>query len=304
MNEYFHQEKSRDFTLSIEVLRAVVSKGIQSAFYMQTLLRCYHDGKIHKDKFITLAEGMGKSREYVAGRINECVRLGLVEKRKNGWYFVIGAKRWNYVNGYMHSKMVGIPVQALYDLHNFRIFIRSVMFHFCEVKALNRQKQLRELPVNRATKLSISYLSNFTGLSERTISRHKKAGYNLGFHRFQREYIILDRGDFRKAAVWKEYKDAKHQILQMASGEFVLVFDDVSTFFGNLQIKRTKHKWTEREKAEIRHLYDRLGNANKTFLKKAKDKFRGRLVLTAADVEAIQNQSKTTLSNYSKAKQH
>ena len=227
--------------ISKDIALFMLKENKMAAFLLYLTIKNEFSGKFNSIK--KLAEFLDKRESYVKNKIAQLIKVGLLEKQSKGWYFIFGVKRWNVTMGIMNPVMVELPANALYNVKTLRNYCRSIQITMAGRKAKKTQGVKGFAPV-QSPSLSNSYIAMYSGITKRTVMRHKKQAKENGFALFRPQYLILESGPPGKIPLWKEMRNAPNQVIARINGQFCLAEQLPSILISSLSYHKKRIKYT------------------------------------------------------------
>ena len=210
----------RTFSVSKEIAILMLKADKIAAFRIYLAIKYYMAGK--GNDFSQLAKELGLKVKYVEQKLAQLEKLGLMERKRNGWWFVVGTDRWCENNGIKYTTLVYTNETILHNIKILRNFIRSIQITMAgrAVRAAQRTKSANSR--EQRIPLSNSFLSRYMDVGERTVKRHKGIAKKNGFLLFKQRYTILKKGTYSDIPEWKEYRSSPSHVIRVIFGKIYL----------------------------------------------------------------------------------
>lgn len=213
-----------------------LKKGKVSALSTYLSLRA-NGGKVKR-------HGLPQSKRRHLREINS---LGLSNDHPNGWTFLKSTKTISIESGRASARMVSVPASTFSDHRSLRKFCRGVQF-----TSAARRQSANGHRTAKGPQLSIGYLSVWCGVSERTVSRHKKSG----FVAFERNRAVVATGTAQDISAWREHlMTPAHSIKKWADGSFLLIEEIPSSLTSGIPMRKKRFKLSELERDIARNSF-------------------------------------------------
>lgn len=214
--------------ISKDIISFFFDKGAIAALLLYAKILHEHSGKLNHEKIRLLSVQMRRSGSYIRRLLAQLERLGMAERRKNGWWFATGLKKFNISHGICHSIMVAVPKNALNGIKELRNFCYSKDFRMADRKSAKSQSAKGYGTVN-GNGVSVSYIAGFTGKSERTVQRHKKLAQQNGFVKFKKHCVSISEGPPTLAPTWFGHHPAPERCFLKWVGPGTVAFCERTT---------------------------------------------------------------------------
>lgn len=199
----------------------MLAKDKVAAFRIYLAIKYYMCGK--GNDFSQLAKELGLKVKYIEQKLVQLEKLGLMERKRNGWWFVVGTDRWCEKNDIKYATLVYASETILHDIKILRNFIRSVQITMAgRMVRKTAQRKKSALSGEQQIPLSNSFLSRYMGVGERTVKRHKRIAKENGFLLFKQRYTILKKGTYADIPEWKEYRSSPSHVIKVIFGKVYL----------------------------------------------------------------------------------
>lgn len=216
-------------------------------------LHLMHDksSKLHRSSFKESAAELGMGEANFYKLMKQLEGMGFVDRKGSGWWFGRGTKQFNIAAGICHSLMVAVPKKSRQTIKTLRNFCRSTQFTMAARKVKGQQSRKSYATV-QGTPLSISYMANYVGITERTVCRHKKQAKANDHFTTHRVFKTIERGGAGMIATWKEHKTNRQYIEKVCRGVFELRERLSSNVSETLFVKKKMVRYSKDEKETMK----------------------------------------------------
>jgi hypothetical protein len=151
-----------------------------------------NSGKFSCDDFKNILSDLSISRSTLKRTIEKLIQLDLLEEGGNGWYHLIGGRRFSEM-GYLGNRRYEVPEfipKGRGKAILFRVF-SEVALHVSRggVSASIRETQMGLSAMSAPQ--AISYVKHYYRKSPATISRHREQAASLGLLDLSSKYTII-----------------------------------------------------------------------------------------------------------------
>jgi hypothetical protein len=238
-------------TISKDLLFWALNDGKLSELRLYLYLKFEKSGKFHKNDLPKIAKAL-KIKQSTLKKTISCAKSNyLLEQRTNGWYNIIGIKRWNIANGIMYPNLCIVEPGAYKTISILRSFCRTAQINMAAKKAENSQR-VNGCISEQGVPVSTSYIANYADTSERTIFRHKKVAKKKGWVKFKENLKILEKGTKDDIARWRENKTSHKMVIRRIGPNWCLCEQLPSLVVLDNPFKKKKINYSKSEKDQIK----------------------------------------------------
>lgn len=237
--------------ISKDIVIHFIKANKMAAFAVYIHLMHDKSSKLHRSSFKDSAKELGMGEGNFYKLIKQLESEGFVDRKNNGWWFGRGVKQFNIANGICHSQMVALPKKSRQSIKILRNFCRSTQFTMAAKKVKGQQSRKSYATV-QGTPLSISYMANYVGITERTVCRHKKQAKANGHFITHRVFKVIERGGACMIAKWKEHRTNRQYIEKVGLRTFELRERLSSNVSETLFVKKKMVRYSRDEKETMK----------------------------------------------------
>lgn len=242
---------SSEKRISKDIVVHFIQANKMAAFTVYLHLMHDKSSKLHRSSFKDSAKELGMGEANFYKLMKQLEADGFVDRKGNGWWLGRGTKQFNIANGICHAQMVSIPKKSRQTIKILRNFCRSSQFTMAARKVKGQQSR-KSYGTVQGTPLSISYMANYVGITERTVCGHKKQAKENGHFSTYRVYKVVDRGGASKIPYWKEYRTNRQYIEKVGRGMFELRERLSSNVADTLLVKKKVVRYSKDEKETMK----------------------------------------------------
>lgn len=239
-------------TISKDILIWALQNGKLAELRLYLTIKDKHSGKFHKKDFNAIARSMNLMESTLKKLISCAKQSGLIEQRRNNWYNIIGIKRWNIAQNIMYPTLFTVPEGAYKTVSSLRTFCRTAQIKMAGKKAESLQRVNGCISKEEGTPLSISFISNYADVSQRTIARHKAEAQKKGWANFVSQFLPLEKGTKENIATWRENKNSPKIVIKRLGKDWFLCEQLPSLLKPDHSFKKKRITLSKEEKDQIR----------------------------------------------------